>query len=68
MSLWLGFERVGIKCRRIILNIQLVKPIQLTQHERRSETYRSPFCQIMVDPRGPLVEFAPGFKKPTVVF
>ena len=48
---WLRLEWVGIESGGIIQNIELVKPIQLVEHEARSKSCRIPVPEIVVNPR-----------------
>ena len=41
--------RAGVECRRVVGDIELVQPVQLTQHEARPITGRAPFARITVD-------------------
>jgi hypothetical protein len=48
-ALGLRLEWIRIECRCIVCNLQLVQPVQLVQHERRSKSYRSPVSEAAVN-------------------
>src|SRR5207245_5165938 len=64
---WLWLERIGVERRDVVSNLQFVQPIQLAQHERRSEACGPPLGEIAVDPRGPLPKPASGPVESSVV-
>src|SRR5437763_12827019 len=51
-ALGLGFEWIRIKCRCVICNVQLVQPVELVQHERRSKSHRCPLSKIAINANG----------------
>ena len=67
-SFGLRLKRVGIERGRIILNIQLMEPIQLVQHEPGPKSYSVPVAQVAVDAHGSPAKLAARRKKPAVVF
>src|SRR5438874_8718009 len=66
-ALGLGFEWIRIKCRCVICNVQLVQPVELVQHERRSKSYRSPLSNIAINASGVPPELFVRLVEPSVV-
>ena len=48
----LGFEWVGVESRGIVLNIQIVRPIEIVVHKSRAEAARTPFLDVLIDSDG----------------
>src|SRR5207248_1443714 len=48
-ALGLRFEWIRIESGRIVLHVEVVQPIEITQHESRSESRRSPLARISVN-------------------
>src|SRR5438477_12985009 len=67
-ALWLRLERVGIESGGIILDIELMKPIQLVEHKTRSKSCRIPVAEITVNPRGLAAKPSPRYKQSAIVF
>ena len=51
-SVWLWLEWVRVECRGIVLHIEIMQPIEIAQHEARSESRGSPFTCVAVDSLG----------------
>src|SRR6266480_3795700 len=47
--IWLRLEWVGVEGGRIVLHIEIMQPIEVTQHEPRPESRCAPFTRIAVD-------------------
>ena len=45
----LRFERIGIEGRHVIVDLELVQPIEVMQHEARAKADCAPFLQVSVD-------------------
>jgi hypothetical protein len=67
-ALGLRFEWIRIESGRIVLHVEVVQPIEITQHEPRSESRRSPLARIGVDSRGVPNELATRGKEMAIVF
>jgi len=67
-ALGLRFEWIRIESGRIVLHVEVVQPIEITQHEPRSESRRSPLARISIDSRGVPREPATRGKEMAVVF
>src|ERR1700730_10570243 len=65
LRLWL--KGIGIESGSIVLDVEIVQPIQLMQHEARPESGRAPLIDIMVDMRGLTSELTARCKKVTIV-
>src|SRR5262245_24235685 len=48
--LWLRLEWISVERGRVVLNLEVVYPFQVPQHESRPETHRSPIFQVLVNP------------------
>src|SRR5882724_5038894 len=67
-ALGLGFEWIRIKSGGIVLHVELVQPIEVTQHESRSESRRFPLARISIDFGGVPREPATRGKEMAIVF
>jgi hypothetical protein len=56
VAVGLRFKRVGVKGGSIVLYIKVMQPIQLMEHESRSEANSAPVFQVPVYPKGLLSE------------
>src|SRR4029077_1610628 len=66
MGLW--FEWIRIESGCIVLHVEIVQPIEITQHESRSESRRASFARIIVDSHGAALELATREKETAIVF
>src|SRR5580765_1675944 len=66
-ALRLRLERICIKCRCVICNVQLVQPVELVQHERRSKSHRSPLSNIAINANGVPPKLLVRLVEPSVV-
>ena len=66
--LGLRFEWIRVESGRIVLHVEIVQPIEITQHESRSESRRSPLARIAIDFRRAAFEPATRGKEVTIVF
>src|SRR5947207_9843568 len=55
----LRLERVGVECRGVVLDVQLVQPVKLVQHETGSKADCIPLFQMAVYPPGVRLEVPP---------
>jgi hypothetical protein len=50
------------------LHVEIVQPIEITQHESRSESRRSPLARVAVDSHGAALELATREKETAIMF
>ena len=67
-SVWLWLEWVRVERGRIVLHVEIVQPIEITQHESRSEPRRAPFTRIVVNSYGAPFEPATRGKEMAIMF
>jgi len=67
MPFRLRLERIGVERRCVILNIEVMQPIELAQHKARPKTGSFPFTKIVIDPSGALFELAPRREQPAIM-
>ena len=67
MAVGLRFKRVGVKGGSIVRYIEVMQPIQLMEHESRSETDSAPVFQVPVYSKGLLSEHSMAAIELTVV-
>src|SRR5439155_21928210 len=65
--IWLRLEWVGVEGGRIVLHIEIMQPIEITQHEPRPESRCAPFTRIAVDPYGASFESTIRGKEMTIM-
>ena len=63
----LGLERVGIERRGIVLDLQLVEPIEVLQHETGPESVGIPLLQMLIDAHRLPFKSGEGGKKMPIV-
>ena len=66
-SFRLRFERVGIEGGHVVLDVEVMKPVEIMQHETRSKSCGTPLIEILIDPPGVLIEVAAGLVESPVV-
>ena len=67
-SVWLRLEWVRVERGRIVLHIEIMQPIEITQHEPRPESRRAPFSRIVVDSYHASFELAMRGKEVAIMF
>ena len=63
----LGLEGIRVKSGRVVKHVQIMKPVQLMEHEPRTESNRSPLLEVFVDAFRLPAEAVPGFVQMPVV-
>ena len=63
----LRLEWVGIEGRHVILDIELMQPVEVVEHESRAKTNCLPILEISIDPNRVFPEFSRRTKQSAVV-
>jgi len=53
------FERVSVEGREVVLDVEIVVPVEVAQHEARAEAGGAPVSQIAINPPGLPYEVLP---------